>query len=167
MNISIKPTAEKEAIELSNIQKAAFLPLYEKYHDEGSPYLRGAEDITGRLNSDIFHYFTIYSDSEIVGGVLYKCKGKTPFCKQLSEGQYYLQRIFIKPEYQGKKIAQTAILLCEKALPDARCFMVDFPEDLTKNKKCYEKAGFADTGKRLEVQSGLVLACFEKLTDKL
>ena len=45
---------------------------------------------------------------------------------------------------------------------DAKLFSVDFPEDLPKNRRCYEKAGFCDTGKRLEAEPGLVLACFEK-----
>jgi len=53
-------------------------------------------------------------------------------------------------------------LLCEKDFPDAKLFSVDFPEDLIKNRRCYEKAGFKDTGKRLEAEPGLILACFEK-----
>ncbi|MBQ8404380.1 MAG: hypothetical protein IJX55_08170, partial [Clostridia bacterium] len=69
---------------------------------------------------------------------------------------------YIKPEKQCKRIAQRAILLCEKELPDAKCFLVDFPGDLMKNKRCYEKVGFMDTGKRLKVQQNLVLACYEK-----
>ncbi len=79
MNIWIRATKEEEALELSNIQKAAFQPLYEQYHDEGNPCLRGVEDIANRLGSEFFRYFTIFLDEEIVGGVLYKCKGRTPF----------------------------------------------------------------------------------------
>ena len=160
--ISIRNTIVQEVQVLCEIQKQAFLPLYEKYHDEGNPCLRGVEDVANRLNSPFFRYFTIYEDEEIVGGVLYKCKGKCPFFDSLKEGEYYLQRVYIKPDRQCKKIAQTAILLCEKEFPDAKSFYVDFPEDLIKNRKCYEKAGFRDTGKRLEAEPGLVLACFEK-----
>ena len=162
MNITIRVTKENEALELSNIQKDAFLPLYEKYHDEGNPCLRGVEDVANRLNSDYFRYFTIFLEAEIVGGILYKCKGRTPFVDGLEDGQYYLQRVYIKPEKQCKRIAQTAILLCEKELSDAKSFLVDFPEDLIKNKRCYEKVGFTDTGKRLTVQPNLVLACYVK-----
>lgn len=84
MNISIRTTQENEALELCSIQKAAFLPLYEKYRDVGNPYLRGVEDIANRLNSDCFRYFTIFLDGEIVGGILYKCKGRTPFFEKVS-----------------------------------------------------------------------------------
>lgn len=160
--IKVRTTTENDVFLLSEIQKKAFTPLYERYHDKGNPCLRGIEDITNRLNSPYFKYFTIFEDEEIVGGVLYKCKGKGPFFDQLQEGEYYLQRIYVKPERQCKGIAQTAILLCEKNFMDAKLFSVDFPEDLSKNRRCYEKAGFCDTGKRLEAEPGLVLACFEK-----
>lgn len=162
MKITVRATSESEALELSEIQKAAFLPLYEKYHDEGNPALRGVEDVANRLTSDYFRYFTILIDEEIVGGIFYRCQGSTPFEDELEDGKYYLQRVYIKPDKQGKKIAQTAILLCEKELSDAKCFLVDFPEDLEKNKRCYEKVGFKDTGKRSSIHQGLVLACYEK-----
>ncbi len=160
--LTIKATTQEEAVVLSEIQKQAFLPLYERYHDEGNPCLRGVEDIANRLNSEYFRYFTIFDDGEIVGGVLYRCKGNNMIGIALGDGIYYLQRIYIKPEHQNKGIAQKAILLCEKEFPDAKMFSVDFPEDLEKNRRCYEKAGFCDTGKRVEVQPGLVLAYFEK-----
>ena len=62
-------------------------------------------------------------------------------------------------------MAQTAILLCEKEFPDAKKISVDFPEDLKKNRQCYETAGFFDTGRRLEAEPGLVLAAYEKRID--
>ena len=68
MNISIRPTTAPEAEILADIQKAAFLPLYEKYHDKGSPYLRGAEDILRRLNKHN-RYFTILCNGDIVATV--------------------------------------------------------------------------------------------------
>lgn len=161
--IQVRVTKESESLTLCNIQKAAFLPLYDKYQDQDNPCFRGVEDIAKRLNSDSFRYFTIYLDEEIVGGALYKCKGGTPFVEDLEKGHYYLQRIYIKPEHQCKGIAQTAILLCEKMFPNAICFWVDFPEDLAKNERCYTKVGFLDTGERLQIQSGLVLASYKKV----
>lgn len=160
--ITVRETRREEALLLSEIQKQAFAPLYERYHDAGNPYLRGVEDVANRLDSPYFRYFTVLEDAEIVGGVLYKCKGKGPTFEELKEGEYYLQRVYIKPERQCLGIAQTAILLCEKELPDAKYCMVDFPQDLEKNRRCYEKVGFRDTGRRLETDPGVVLACYEK-----
>lgn len=162
MNIEVKKTVKEDAIILSEIQKAAFVPLYERYHDKGNPCLRGVEDILKRLDSENFRYFTIFADGAIVGGILYKCKGSGPFFEELKKGEYYLQRVYINPAFQGKKIAQTAIKLAEAQLVDATFYSVDFPEDLTKNRMCYEATGFRDTGKRLEAEPGLVLACYEK-----
>ena len=70
MSISIRITNPSEAEELSQIQKAAFKPLYEKYHDAGNPYLRGKEDILRRLNKK-YRQFTIYYKGNIVGGIFY------------------------------------------------------------------------------------------------
>jgi ribosomal protein S18 acetylase RimI-like enzyme len=160
--IKIRPANEQDAEILANIQKEAFLPLYIKYRDKDNPCLRGAEDILRRLNTPRFKYFCILDDDVIIGGAFLRCTGSGIFFENLGESEYYLQRIFIKPDCQNKGIAQTAILLCEKEFPDAKLFWVDFPEDMEKNRRCYEKAGFRDTGKRKEVENRLVLACFEK-----
>ena len=162
MNITVKPTEECEALRLSEIQKAAFLPLYQKYHDAKNPYLRGVEDITDRLNSEDFRSFTVLEGGRIIGAVRYKCRGKGIFFDSLGENEFYLARVFIDPEYQGKGAAYTAIMLCENEFKNAEWFGVDFPVDLLKNRRCYEKAGYRDTGRRAEAEKGLVLACYEK-----
>ncbi len=160
--ITIRPTQKSDADTLCEMQKAAFLPIYEQYHDAGNPCLRGTEDILRRLDSKLFKYFTILDGEEIVGGVLYRCEGSTPFVKKLDEGEYYLTRIYIKPDRQCQGIAKTAILLCEKEFPAAVKFYIDFPKELEKNRKCYTNAGFHDTGKELEAEPGLVLVSYEK-----
>lgn len=162
MKITVRPTRPEEAEMLCRIQKAAFCSLYERYHDQNSPYLRGVDDIAKRLNNTNFRYFSIYGDDVLVGGIYYSCKKGNIFFDCLRQGEYYLNRVYIEPNHQCQGIASTAILLCEKEFPDAVRFMVDFPEDLAKNRKCYEKAGFHDTGRKHEVEKGLVLALFEK-----
>lgn len=160
--IEIRPTTENEVDELLEIQRQAFLPIYEEYHDEGNPCLRGREDITCRLESPNFLYFTILCDGKTVGGLMYKIKGKTPFVEKLGRGEYYLSRVYVLPQNQSKGIATQAILLSEKYLKKPKKLYVDFPEKLQKNRRCYEKAGYCDTGKRLETEPEMVLAAFEK-----
>lgn len=157
--ITIRPVEEKDVEILSMIQIEAFLPLWERYHDLDNPYLRGSEDISSRLYSPFFHFFCILDNEEIVGGLLYSCHGRTPF---QSSGEYYLQRIFIRPERQNHNIARNAILLCEKEFNDATLFTVDFPEDLEKNRRCYIGAGFKDTGGKMKTESGIILVRYEK-----
>lgn len=161
--VEIRPTAAEDCTRLLALQKAAFAPLYERYHDAGNPCLRGIEDISGRLGHPVFRYFTILEDREIVGGVLYKTSGRTPFYDRMPPGTVYLQRIYVDPARQGEGIARQAIVLCEAEFPGTVRFGVDFPQDMEKNRRCYAAAGFFDTGKRLEAEPGLVLACWEKL----
>ncbi len=161
MSISIRITSPSEVEELSQIQKAAFKPLYEKYHDAGNPYLRGKDDILRRLNKK-FRQFTIYYKEKIIGGIFYWVSGTRPHGMELKDGEYYLGRIYIHPEYQNRGIARDAILLCEKEFPDARCYYVDFPEDMEKNRRCYKKAGYKDTDDRICMEGAPALAMFQK-----
>ena len=92
MSISIKITNTSEAEELSQIQKAAFKPLYEKFHDAGNPFLRGSEDILRRLNKS-YRHFTILLDGKIIGGIFYRLCGKMVPGYEMGGGDYYLQRI--------------------------------------------------------------------------
>lgn len=161
MSISIRITSPSEAEELSKIQKAAFKPLYEKYHDAGTPYLRGEEDILRRLNKK-FRQFTILYKEKIVGGIFYWVSGR-PHGMELENGEYYLGRIYIHPEYQNRGIARSAILLCEKEFPDASCYYVDFPVDMEKNRRCYQNAGYRDTQERICSEGAPMLAMFKKI----
>ena len=161
MSISIKITSFSEAEELSQIQKAAFKPLYDKYHDEGNPFLRGPEDVLRRLNKFNRH-FTILYDDKIVGGVFYRLYGKRSPSVEIGAGEYYLARIYIHPNFQNKGIARNAILLCEKEFADARFYFVDFPEDMDKNRRCYQSAGYCDTGDRICMEGAPALAMFKK-----
>lgn len=160
--ITVRPTLISDVDTLCELQKSAFLPIYERYRDSGNPYLRGTEDILRRLDSLSFRYFTVLDGESIIGGVLYRREGGTPFIKRLNSGEYYLARIYIKPDHQCMGIGKKAILLCENELHDAVKFYVDFPKELEKNRKCYRNAGFHDTGKELEVEPGLTLVAYEK-----
>ena len=64
--ITIRETQETDVDLLCEIQKEAFAPLYERYHDPSNPCLRGREDIANRLNNPTFRYFTIEVDGEQV-----------------------------------------------------------------------------------------------------
>lgn len=152
--LTIKLTTEKDADTLTEIQKAAFLPLYDIYHDEGNPALRGPEDILNRLNRPTYRCWNILYDEVLVGGVIYR---------KLGEGEYYLQRIYIAPEFHNRGFASSAIMICEKEFPDAKKFTVEFPADRIMNRKCYEKAGYKDTGERRQLSSLLTLAIYERI----
>ena len=135
--------------------------MFEKFHDEGNPFLRGSEDILCRLNK-FNRYFTILYDGKMVGGIFYRLYGKRGPAYEIRAGEYYLARIYIHPEYQNKGIAREAILRCEKEFPDAKFYYVDFPEEMEKNRKCYQSAGYCDIGERVCMQGAPSLAMFKK-----
>lgn len=161
MELSIHTTVPAEAEELAEIQKAAFQPLYEKFHDAGNPFLRGPEDILCRLNKSN-RYYTITADGKTIGGIFYRLRGRRNPTQELKKGEYYLARVYIHPDFQNLGIARQAILLCEKEFPDARLYFVDFPEEMEKNRRCYRNAGYSDGGERIHIPGAPALAVFRK-----
>lgn len=146
---------------LFRIQKEAFYPLYQQFRDPSNPYLRGKEDIERRLKHDFYHPFTILEDGRIIGGLWYISGANLLLC-QLQPHEYYLGRVFIAPDMQGKKAAQRAILMCEKHFPDAVKYYVDFPDVLEKNRRCYAGAGYTPTGIKKETDPGVTLELYKK-----
>ncbi|MDR1002041.1 MAG: GNAT family N-acetyltransferase [Oscillospiraceae bacterium] len=152
-NVTLSIATAEDAPAMAEIQKAAFKRLYNQYHDESSPYLRGAEDILSRLPLPQWHVYKILCGDELVGGI---------YISEKEDDSYYLNRVFVHPDMQSRSIASRAILLAEKLLPRRPKWTVDFPSDQPMNRRCYEKAGFTDTGKLEAVSEGLVLALYEK-----
>jgi len=159
MTVTIQPAAKRDARKLAAIQKKAFRRLYDIYHDEGSPYLRGADEIKKWLKRPNCRVYKILSDGVLCGGVAFwerNSDGKP-------SGEFYLARIYVLPEMQGAGIAPRAIALCEAEVPWAKRWTLDFPEGENPNRRCYEKAGYTDTGERREQSGGAItLAIYEK-----
>jgi len=156
MDIKIIPATANDAEALTDIQRKAFKRLYDIYHDEGSPFLRGSDEIIQWMEHPNWRTYKIFADDALCGGV--------SFC-ELDEkpGEYYLARIYILPELQGKGIASTAILMCESTVENAKRWRLDFPAEQIANRRCYEKAGYKDTGERREQSGGAItLAYMEK-----
>jgi len=161
MNVEIIPATIGDADALAVIQQQAFKRLYDIYQDEGSPYLRGADEIAMWLDRPKTHVYKILADGVLCGGVSFFERNEIP-------GEYYLARIYISPELQSKGIASTAILLCEATVANANRWTLDFPVNESANRRCYEKAGYTDTGERLEQSGGAItLAFMEKTVEKI
>lgn len=158
MKIEIIPATIADAAALVVIQQKAFKRLYDIYHDEGNPYLRGTDEIEKWLSWPNSYVYKILADDELVGGVAFwERRGRG------LPGEYYLARIYILPEMQGKGIASTAITLCEATVYNANRWSLDFPIDQNANRRCYEKAGYTDVGETREQSEGkIVLVLYEK-----
>jgi ribosomal protein S18 acetylase RimI-like enzyme len=149
----IKATAD-DAENLVSIQKKAFKRLYDIYKDERSPYLKGTEEIFRWLNNPNVSIYKIHADEMLCGGI-------AVFKKPNDE--YYLARLYVLTKLQRQGIASKVIKLCEACFDDAKKWMLDFPADQIANKKCYEKAGYIDTGIREVRNEKLTLAVYEKV----
>jgi len=159
MKVEILPATMEDAESLVFIQKKAFKRLYDIYHDEGNPYLRGADEIAVWLSRPNSYVYKIMADKQLVGGVSFWERKE-----QGLPGVYYLARIYVTPELQGKGIASKAIYLCEETVMNANTWTLDFPVDQPANRRCYEKAGYFDTGERREQSNGkITLAYMEKI----
>ena len=153
MNVTLEHVRPEDVDALVAIQKAAFAPLYERYQDEASPYLRGAQEMRNWLMHRQVRCWKILEDGALCGGV-------TVFLRP--GGEYYLARLFVHPDHQGHGVAAEALRLCEQKYPEARRWTLDFPVDQPANRRCYEKAGYRDTGVRMEKNERLTLAMYEK-----
>ena len=157
VNVEIVSATVEDAEALVAMQRKAFQRLYDLYQDEGSPFLRGTDEILRWIERPNWRVYNIMADGDLCGGV--------SFCENSeSPGEYYLARIYVLPEMQGKGIASAAILLCESTVENAKRWTLDFPVDQIANRRCYEKAGYADTGKRREQSGGAItLGYMEKV----
>ena len=155
MEVHLVPAGKSDAASLIKLQEDAFRRLYDIYRDEASPYLKGIPEYMRWLDMSGVSYFKIVADSVLCGGIAYFRR---------DGGAYYLARVYIHPDFQGRGIAAAAIRLCEEKFPDARRYTLDFPDDQPANRRCYEKAGYADTGERRFINERLTLAIYEKFT---
>jgi GNAT superfamily N-acetyltransferase len=109
-----------------------------------------------RLTRPNWRIYKILADGIFCGGVAFYERGETP-------GVYCLARIYVLPAFQNRGVASAAILLCEATVDNAALWTLDFPADQHANRRCYEKAGYIDTGERREQSGGVItLACMEK-----
>ncbi|MDR0531471.1 MAG: GNAT family N-acetyltransferase [Oscillospiraceae bacterium] len=153
MTISVEIARKRGLRKLIAMQRAAFRPLYQLYRDEGSPYLRGRKEHAEWLKRTDRYVYQICADGKCCGGIV---------AFERENGVFYLARLYILPNMQGKGVGAQAIALLEAELPQARKWSVDFPADQPQNRRCYEKAGYRDTGLTRQINERLTLAIYEK-----
>ncbi len=153
MNITIKLAEDQDFTKLYKMKKAAFKPLFLKYNDVNSPYNHTLENMILRSRLENCDYYKILCDEAICGGTAVYKK---------NESENWLAIIYISPHFQNMKIAQTAIKQLFDIYTSVKKWGLDFPIDMIKNKRCYEKIGFKDTLKREIINDKLTLALYEK-----
>lgn len=143
-----------DAPEILAMQRQAFLPLLEKYHDDAiSPACETLERVLGRVTEKNSYYYIMKEGGESVGAVrVYVPEGGHK--KRISP-------IFVVPQHQGKGYAQKAILMCEQIHGDARWQLVTILEE-ARNCYLYEKMGYRQTGEKKQVSPVQTLVVYQK-----
>ena len=153
-DINLSPAAESDAGLIHDIKYKAFLPLYEKYHDDETNPIKEPIDKTVRLiNQDYTDYLLIKYQGSIVGGIRIVHK---------DTGIFRISPLFILPEYQNIGIASTALELVFEKYPDAVVWRLSTILQETCNCRFYEKLGFVRNSFVNKVNDKMTLIGYEK-----
>ena len=150
--VKIDPMKPQEMEILHEMQVRSFMPLYEKYHDEGSPAIEPLERVKARSEAENRKYYFITWQGARVGAVNI---AKRPTDEE--ENIFWISPIFVTPEYQGKGIAQAAIYKIFKMFPEAKEWHLDTILQEPGNCHLYEKCGFVRTGEEKPVNDLMTL----------
>lgn len=156
--------ARAEDAELIHRMKyEAFLPIYEKYHDEEtSPVNEKIEKVIWQLTHEGAEYYLIQAGQEYVGAVRVR-HSAIQTDAGYEQGVEYISPIFILPEHQNKGLGQAVIHKVFALYPDTAVWRLDTIKQETRNCHLYEKCGFVRVGEEHIVNERMTLVDYEKL----
>jgi ribosomal protein S18 acetylase RimI-like enzyme len=137
------------------IQQAAYKPLYEKYHDgDMSPYMESRQTVLQKYTREGTKGYVFVEDGVTVGAV------RITLYPEEKKGR--VSALGVLPEYQGRGIAQRALLAIEKIHSDVDVWFLDTILEEKGNCHLYEKLGYKQTGKTERINDRMTLIYYEK-----
>ena len=137
------------------IQRTAYKPLYEKYHDDNSnPYMESKETVLHKYTRAGTLGYIFFIDATAVGAVRINIDDVS------KSGR--VSALCVLPQYQGRGIAQAALLEIEKLHPDVERWFLDTILEEPGNCHLYEKIGYKKTGKTEVINEKMTLVFYEK-----
>lgn len=159
--VKLEEVREDELQQLYEMQIESFMPLYEKYHDEGSPAIEPLWKVKDRAALDTRKYYFIVKDGARVGVINIANK------PSLNDNTiFYISPLFILPKYQNQGIGYAAINHAFKMHPEATKWRLDTILQEKGNCHLYEKCGFVRTGEDKVVNENMTLVDYELNIDK-
>ena len=161
--INLVRATKKDVKLLHRLQVEAFLPLYEKYHDDATNPAKEPEDKLRKKLEDINgDFYIIYNEDMPVGGVRvnYK-KGNNDV---VTGNVKWISPLFIIPEYQNREIAQEALKQIFELYPDTISWKLYTIKQEAGNCHLYEKCGFVRVGEEKNINDKMALIKYEKQT---
>lgn len=136
-----------------DIQKKAYKPLFDKYHDTNtSPYLESKEEVLEKYTRPGTSGY-VFIDKELpVGAVRIIARGDV--CK--------VSALAVLPEYQNRGIAQAALKEIERLHSDCKCWILDTILQEKGNCHLYEKLGYVKIGESQAINNYLTLINYKK-----
>ena len=154
-HVSIRLGRLRDVELIHRLKYQAFLPLYEKYHDEEtSPATENMEKILDQLKQEDTEYYVIRLDGNEVGGIR---------INRRENGVFRVAPIFIIPEFQNMGIASYVFQKIFEIYPEAETWSLD--SILQEQGSChvYEKLGFIATGDVKNINDTMTLVEYERV----
>ncbi len=153
--VKLEEVREDEIPQLYEMQIASFMPLYEKYHDEGSPASESIDRVRGRAARPNRKYYFIVMDGARVGAI--NVGHNDPEEKKVS----FISPLFILPKYQNRGIGYIAIQKAFAMYPEVTIWKLDTILQEPANCHLYEKCGFVRVGEEKPVNDKMTLIDYE------
>ncbi|MCR5427645.1 MAG: GNAT family N-acetyltransferase [Lachnospiraceae bacterium] len=153
--VKLEEVKPDELRQMYEMQIESFMPLYEKYHDAGSPAIESFERVKARAERPNRKYFFIVMDGARVGAVNLGHNDAEE--KKVS----YISPIFILPRYQNRGIGYAAIQKSFAMFPEVKCWKLETILQEKLNCHLYEKCGFVRVGEEKPVNDVMTLIDYE------
>ena len=153
--MQIVPFSDTALDTVYTIQREAYRPLYEKYRDdESTPYLETRETIFCKYTKPGTQGYLFQEDGHIVGTV------RVAFDPE--NGSARISALGVLPGYQGRGIAQHALLQIEKMHPEVKTWTLDTILEEPGNCHLYEKLGYKRFGEPKRLRDNMTLVFYKK-----
>ncbi len=155
MDISLIKATGNDAESIFDIQVKAFTPLLKRYNDyDVNPANETIDRVIQRINRTNGGFYKILADGDIIGAIC---------IFWIKNMQFWISPMFILPSYQGKGIAQKAIILIEEMFPEATSWELATILEEAQNCYLYEKMGYSQTGVSKKLNHNTTLIFYKKI----
>jgi len=154
--ISLEEVTAKDLETVHKMQVESFMPLYDKYHDEGSPAIEPIEMIERRFNQEGRKYYFIKIAGARVGVInITEKKDDAGITNRISP-------IFVLPRFQKHGYGYGAVLQAFLLYPHANRWVLETILQVSGNCHLYERCGFVRTGEEHKVNESMTLIDYVK-----
>ena len=156
--VQLVKATEDDLEELHSLQVEAFMPLYEKYHDdEMSPAKESIDRIREKLTRPNSFFYFVTSEGEKVGVIRIVRDYQSP-----DDSIMHISPLFIRPKFQGKGFGGSAIEAAFRLWDKTSTWRLATIKEEPKNCYLYEKYGFVRTGWEEKINDLMTIVGYER-----